>query len=128
MTRSKGTRKPCTIGQARKRLVGARQFLQAAELLEDPDVVATCAIHAAIAAADAITGQALGERSSDGNHLAAVELLRSVDAKLATTLKRALDRKTQAGYESSDLTQTEAQNCVRWARQLLAAAEARLEK
>jgi hypothetical protein len=127
MRRGKGTRKPCDVQQARQRLVDARQFLEAAEMLDAPDVVATCAIHAAIAAAGAITCHALGERSSDGNHVSAVDLLRQVDAKLATSLKRALDRKTQAGYESVDLSRADAASCVRWAEQLLAAAEARLE-
>ena len=113
--------------QSRQRLVDARQFLEAARLLDAPDVVATCAIHAAIAAADSITCRALGERSGDGNHRAAVDLLRRVDAVLATALKRALDRKTQAGYASEDLSVADAQACVRWAEQLLQAAEARLE-
>lgn len=127
MSRGKGTRTPCDLRQARQRLVDARQFQEAAELLDAPDVVATCAIHAAIAAADAITCHALGVRSSDGNHVSAVDLLRQVDANLATALKRALDRKTQAGYESTDISRTDAKSCVRWARQLLSAAEARLE-
>jgi hypothetical protein len=127
MSRNKGTRKPCDIQQARQRVIDARQFLEAAELLDIPDVVATCAIHAAIAAADGITCHALGERSSDGNHMSAIDLLRQVDPKLATALKRALDRKTQAGYESVDISETDATSCIRWARQLLAAAELRLE-
>lgn len=127
MSRAKGSRKPCDAQQARQRLVDARQFLEAAELLDASDVVATCAIHAAIAAADAITCHALGERSSDGNHVSAVDLLRQVDAKLSTSLKRALDRKTQAGYESIDISAADAARCVRWAEQLLAAAAARLE-
>jgi hypothetical protein len=76
-------------------------------------------IHAAIAAADAITCHALAERSNDGNHASAVDLLRQVDATLATTLKRSLDRKTQAAYESSDISKTDAASCVRWAKQLL---------
>jgi hypothetical protein len=128
MSRSKGVRKPCDLQQARQRLIDARQFLEAAELLEASDVIATCAIHAAIAAADAITCHALGERSSDGNHASAVDLLRQVDAGLATALKRALDRKTQAGYESVDVSAADATSCVRSARQLLTAAEARFEK
>jgi hypothetical protein len=115
------------VQQAQQRLVDARQFLEAAKLLDAPDVVATCAIHAAIAASDAITCHALGERSNDGNHVSAVDLLRQVDAKLATALKRALDRKTQAGYESVDISAPDAASCVRWAEQLLAAAEERRE-
>ena len=127
MSRTKGARTPCDARQARQRLVDARQFLEAAELLDAPDVVATNAIHAAISAADAITCHALGERSSDGNHVAAVDLLRRVDPRLATMLKRALDRKSQAGYSSADISRADAASCVRWAQQLLAAAEARLE-
>jgi len=115
------------LRQARQRLIDARQFLEAAELLDAPDVVATNAIHAAVAAADAITGHALGERSGDGNHAAAVDLLRPVDPHLAITLKRALDHKTQAGYESTDISRTGAANCVKWAKLLLAAANARFE-
>ena len=127
MSRSKGSRKPCDAQQSRQRLVDACQFLEAAKLLDAPDVVATNAIHAAIAAADAITCHALGERSNDGNHVSAVDLLRKVDASLATALKRALDRKTQAGYESTDISATDAASCVRWAEQILASAEARFE-
>lgn len=128
MNRAKGARKPCDVRQTRQRLDDARQFLEAAELLDAPDVVATNAIHAAIAAADAITCHALGERSSDGNHAVAVDLLRLVDRRLATTLKRTLDRKTQAGYESTDISASDAASCVRWARHLLDAAQVRLEK
>jgi hypothetical protein len=127
MSRAKGARRPCDIRQSRQRVTDARQFLEAAELLEAPDVVATNAIHAAIAAADAITCHALGERSNDSNHVAAVDLLRQVDATLATALKRALDRKTQAGYESADISAADAASCVIWAQQLLKAAEIRLE-
>ena len=112
MSRAKGARKPCNVQQARQRLVDARQFLEAAKLLDAPDVVATCAIHAAIAASDAITCHALGERSNDGNHVSAVDLLRHVDAKLATALKRALDRKTQAGYESVDISAADRKSVV----------------
>jgi hypothetical protein len=127
VSRAKGTRKPCDVQQARQRLVDARQFLEAAKLLDAPDVVATCAIHSAIAASDAITCHALGERSNDGNHASAVDLLRQVDPRLSTALKRALDRKTQAGYESVDISAADADSCVKWAEQLLAAAEARFE-
>ena len=122
MTRSKGSRKACDAQQARQRLVDARQFLEAATLLDAPDVVATGAIRAAIAAADASTCYALGGRSNDGNDVSAVALLRRVDAGLAAALKRSVDRKTQAGYERADVSAT----CVRWADQLLAGAEARL--
>lgn len=127
MSRGTSRCKPCDVQQARQRLVDARQFLEAADLLDAPDVVATNAIHAAIAAADAITCHALGERSSDGNHVSAVDLLRQVDASSATALKRAVDRKTQASYESVDISRSDATKCVTWARRLVAVAQTRLE-
>jgi hypothetical protein len=79
-----------------------------------------------IAARDAITCIALGERSSDQRPVIAVELLRRVDTTLATVLKRAVDRTTQADYESTDISRADAARCVRWARQLVEAAEPRV--
>ena len=58
---------------------------------------------------------------------AAVELIDQVDAKLTASLKRALDRKTQAGYESVDISAADAASCIRWAEQLLTAAKERLQ-
>ncbi len=55
MSRPKGSRRSCDLEDERKRLVDAKQFLEAAMLLDAPDVIATNAIHAAIAAADVIT-------------------------------------------------------------------------
>ena len=127
MSRAKGIRKPCDQTRARQRLVDARQFLEAAVLLDAPDVVATNAIHASIAAADAITCSALGERSADSDHGAAVDLLRQVDASLAAALKRSLDRKTQAAYESDDISNSVALSCVKWAKKLVSGANRRLE-
>ena len=70
VSRSKGSRKLCDARQARQRLVDARQLLEAAKLLDAPDVVATNAIHAAIAAADAMTCHAVGEsRLREHRHL-----------------------------------------------------------
>ena len=118
-----GRRNPCTIADARARLHDADAFLEAAETVKDPDVVATNAIRAAIAAADAICCVALRERSADGNHSAAVALLSRVDIKLSAALKRALDRKTQAAYESRDISTEDARMCVRQAQLLRDAAQ-----
>lgn len=110
---------------ARRRLEDARQFLETAERATAPgygDVVATNAIHAAIAAADVICCLRLGCRSSDGNQ-ASVELLRRVDAQLANHLRRALNHKQQAGYESRDLSDSDAAACVEQARRLYRHAE-----
>lgn len=121
-----GRRRPCTVTDAKARLHDAEAFLEASETASDPDVVATNAIHAAIAAADAICCMALRERSSDGHHATAVELLGRVDAKLANALSRALNRKTQAAYESRDIGSKDAAMCVRQATTLAAVARSRV--
>jgi hypothetical protein len=129
MTRPAGRTKSCKAGDARKRLDDARRFLAAADREVEPgngDVVASLAILSAIAAADVLCCLALGERSNDGNHAAAIKLLSSIDPKLATSLRRALDRKQQAGYETGDLSDTDAASCVEQARKLHGAAQAAL--
>ena len=53
MARPRVRTRDCDAADARSRLQDARQFLEAAELLTEPgngDVVATNAVHAAIAA------------------------------------------------------------------------------
>lgn len=124
--RPRGRRLPCTIADARARLHDAEAFLQTAQTASNSDVVATNAIHAAIAAADAICCVALRERSAGGSHTAAVELLRRVDAALAAALQRSLDRKTQAAYESRDVSARDAAACVRQATALVEAARSRV--
>ncbi|MGH9023082.1 MAG: hypothetical protein ACRDV9_08280 [Acidimicrobiia bacterium] len=121
-------RQPCTIADARARLHDAEAFLETAETATDADVIATNAIHAAIASADAICCIALRERSSGVEHTAAVNLLATVDAQLAHHLNRALARKTQAAYESRDIAARDAASCVRQATLLVVAARARLLK
>jgi len=123
--RPSGRRQACTIGDARARLHDAEAFLDTAEAARDPDVKATNAIHAAIAAADAICCFALRERSADANHAAATEVLRTVDARLAATLGRLLARKQQAAYESRDLSAKDATTCIRQATTLIDAARTR---
>ena len=123
-----GRRQPATPADARARLADAEAFLEAATIATNPDVVATNAIHAAIAAADAVCCIALRERSADANHTAAVELLAQVDARLSAALARALGRKTQAAYETRDVSATDAAACVRQATTLLKAARIRVQQ
>jgi hypothetical protein len=123
--RETGRRQPCTIADARARLHAAEAFLETAETATDPDVKATNAIHAAIAAADAICCFALRQRSRDANHSAALDLLRTVDPQLAATLTRLLSRKHQAAYESRDVSARDAVACIRQATGLLEAARRR---
>lgn len=124
--RPTGRRQPCTVADARARLKDAEGFLEAAGLTTNADVKATNAIHAAIAAADAICCVALRERSADGNHAAAVELLGQIEPRFAAALTRALSRKTQAAYEARDVSKADAAACVRQATTLLEAARARV--
>jgi uncharacterized protein (UPF0332 family) len=126
MNRPKGRDNACNSADARARLDDARRFLEAAEKLTEPgngDVVATNAIHSAIASADALCCVALGRRSDDGSHTAAVGLLTQVDKSLAAKLRRALDHKQQAGYESRDLSDADAATCVTQAQKLYSAAQ-----
>lgn len=109
---------------ARARLADAEAFLEAAATATNPDVIATNAIHAAIAA-DTICCVALRERSADANHTAAVELLAEVDGRLSATLARALSGKTQAVYETRDVSTGDAATCARQAPTVLAAARTR---
>jgi hypothetical protein len=124
--RPAGRRSPCTIADARARLHDAEAFLEAAETARDPDVIATNAIHSAIAAADAVCCVALRERSADASHPAAIQLLSRVDRGLSAALRRALDRKTQAAYESRDISASDANMCLRQAAILLEAARDRV--
>lgn len=124
--RPTGRQIECTLADARARLHDAIAFLEIADIAIDGDVFATNAIHAAIAAADAICCVALRERSADGNHAAGVRLLTRVDRKLGNALGRCLDRKTQAAYESRDVAAVDAAACVRYATQLVDAARTRV--
>ena len=126
--RPTGRRQPATPADARARLADAEAFLEAATISTNPDVVATNAIHAAIAAADAVCCIALRERSADANHTAAVELLAQVDARLSAALARALARKSQAAYETRNVSATDAAACVRQATTLLKAARIRVQQ
>ena len=126
--RPTGRRQPATPADARARLADAEAFLEAATISTNPDVVATNAIHAAIAAADAVCCIALRERSADANHTAAVELLAQVDARLSAALARALGRKSQAAYETRNVSATDAAACVRQATTLLKAARIRVQQ
>jgi hypothetical protein len=61
-----------------------------------------------------------------GSSTAAVQLLSRVDKNLSAALKRALDRKTQAAYESRDISAGDAKMCKRQAEVLPDAARTKL--
>lgn len=93
-----GQTRPCSRADAQTRLRAASQFLTMCDLGDDDasignDVVATNAIHAAIAAADAICCARLKLHSASGNHQDAATLLGTVDRKLGDDLARVLGLK-----------------------------------
>lgn len=106
MARAAGRRKPCARADGRARLAKAEQFLAAAELASTDGALrsaeASLLVDAGIAAADAICCARLGERSADGSHAAAVDLLAGVDRAAAKQLRTLLGLKHLAQYDTAD--------------------------
>ncbi len=102
MSRPTGRRKVCDVGDARARHDKARQFLSLAKAAEGDDTVraaeASLLVGAGIAAVDAICCIRLGERSADGSHGAAVELVARVDRAAAKRLQTLLSLETAVQY------------------------------
>ncbi|MDF2443383.1 MAG: hypothetical protein JWR01_1586 [Subtercola sp.] len=112
-------------GTAREHLQVAQERLGYAARVEggsaEAQVAASNAILAGIAAADAICGRALGERSNDSDHRAAVALLATVrpnGIELSLQLARLLSDKSQHQY-GGYVTQGRAGKAVKWAEQLV---------
>jgi hypothetical protein len=121
--------KRCTEADRRGRLAKARQFLEAAELVEALadeedllDALVTLCVHAGIAAADVICCARLGEHATGQNHTEAVELLARVDKALSRDLSKLLGMKTRAGYSSTPVSAANARSAVRSATRLVVAA------
>ena len=119
----------CTDADRRGRLAKARQFLEAAELVEvlaDEDdlldALVTLCVHAGIAAADVICCARLGEHATGQNHTESIELLSSVDKTSAGDLPRLLGTKTRAGYSSTPISAANARTALRGATRLVSAA------
>ncbi|SFK44816.1 hypothetical protein [Cellulomonas sp. KH9] len=126
------------LSQARERAALAREHLQiAAERLEmcrlrpdrssEAQAAASNAVLAAIAASDALCGQALGQHAADHDHRAATTLLRTVEPdgpRLANKLGRLLSDKTVLQY-GTFCTRATAEQAVRDARSLVDAVDSR---
>lgn len=118
---------------ARARLKEARLYLAAAELLDsggaaENKVAGSNAILAGIAAADAICGLVLGERSAGDDHAHAISLLKRAThpaTKPANSLTRLLTQKTPVQYGADPIGAKDAANLIKWARDLVQEAEAR---
>lgn len=125
MSKPSGKVRPCTEADARARLRQAKGHLTAADLMLDDnaDVAASDAVLAGIAAADALCCHHLRERSADGDHARAVELLATVDAASAAKLRKLLAMKTRAQYDVASISVKDARAAHRLATQLVALAE-----
>lgn len=128
MSRGAGRRKPCNVADARARLAKAEQFLAVARLAEAGagmrSAEASLLVDAGIAAADAICCVRLGQRSADGNHAAAVELVAGVDLEAAKRLRTLLSLKSQAQYDTDDPSAQKLTAARRAAQALVATARA----
>jgi hypothetical protein len=121
--------RPATMADAVAYLSKAEEFLQAAtESLQSQNRVAATsnAIHAGIAAADAIAAARAGavwrgEHTQAAGHL---EASAGVDGKQAgQQLRRLLLLKSRAEYDPDPLTQREARSAVQAAERICAIAE-----
>jgi len=133
MPRPQRTR-PVSATQARAYAAKAAEFLAAAEaeLKAKRHVAATSlAIHAAINAADAVTGIRTGQRAAGQNHDEVLALLRDAGpdgAEVHAQLARLLPLKTTVEYDPDDIpgpaagrAVERARRCVRTAQRLVAA-------
>jgi len=117
--------------EVRTRAQHAHAFLTAADLVADlghdagiadlGNTIGSLAVLAGIAAADAICGAALGERSAGHNHGDAVNMLRRTEPgnRLGQHLTRLIDSKTETQYSSLLLSETRAAELLRAARRLV---------
>jgi HEPN domain-containing protein len=108
--------------QVRAYVAKAEEYLAAAstELDAGRSIAATSlAIHAAINAADAVTGRRLGVRSAGEDHSEVLGLLREAGkdgAAVETELGRLLPFKSRAEYEPDEIARGDAARAVERAR------------
>lgn len=139
MNRRTGATAPMSPADVRARARKAHGFLDAARLVEafreDDDegaaatVVASLAVLAGIAAADALCGEAMGMRSNSGNHADAIALLKSSPTNVAPAvaqLRALVDLKSRAHYEPRLITAADASGALTSAERLLIAMDAAL--
>lgn len=117
---------------ASARLEDSRAFLEAADTINTlnsgeayADVIATLAVHAGIAAADAFCLLELGRHSKSDNHADAIKVLKEAGGGENAILARLLGEKTKAGYNVSSLTRAKSSKCIEWASRLVIAAESK---
>lgn len=128
MAKAKGRTSSCTKADAVSRLGQARGFLDAAELYQgdEPNVAASNAVLAAIAASDAACCAALGYHATGESHDEAVMHLQSVapeGPEAAKALRRALAVKSKAQYGLTSISGADRDTALRQARRLIGIAE-----
>jgi hypothetical protein len=117
-----------SAAQAQSFVAKADEYLAAAtsELQAGRSIAATSlAIHAAINAADAITGVRIGRRAAGQDHDEVLSLLRQAGkdgAEVGRNLGRLLPLKTKAEYEPEDIPKSEAKRAVDRASRCVAVA------
>lgn len=123
---------PAGPGVRAGRLAKARQLADVAadqlELAGSPgeiaDAYVTLAVHAGVAAADAICCARLGHYSRSESHHEAIELLKTVDAAMAKHLQTLLALKTQAAYVAGSVREPDVLRAQRAMDALVRAARA----
>ncbi len=123
--------KRCGEATRRGRLDKARQFADAAEIIETmvdgsdlDDAYITLCVHAGIAAADVLCCARMGVHAQGDDHTDAVALLERVDSELAAHLRTLLAMKTAAGYGALRLSAAKQKRAGRAMRHLVDAAVA----
>ena len=117
-----------SASQARSYVAKANEYLAAAanELDAGRPIAATSlAIHAAINAADAVTGMRIGRRAAGQDHDEALKMLREAGqdgAEVERNLARLLPLKTKTEYEPDDIPRAEASRAVERATRCVAVA------
>lgn len=120
--------RPVTAAHVRAYLGKAEEYLAAAssELEDGRSIAATSlAIHAAINAADAVTGARLGRRAAGQDHDQVLVLLREAGkdgAEVEMNLARLLPLKTRTEYEPDDISKAEAARAVERAARCVSVA------
>lgn len=123
--------KECSSATRAGRLAKARQFMEAAHIIEAladeavdvADAYVTLCVHAGIAAADVICCTRLGKHSRGDDHGSAIALLDRASPDDAKHLRALLGMKTKAGYTAIPVSGSEHTRAGRAARALVEAAE-----
>lgn len=123
-----GRSRAVSAAQVRSYLGKAEEYLAAATSELDagrPIAATSLAIHAAINAADAVTGHRTGRRAAGPDHDQVRLLLREAGkdgAELEKDLARLLPLKTKAEYDPDEVPVAEARRAVERARRCVAVA------